>query len=623
MVQRGTLHESEAQELDAQHLEALSAIANAQQHEQQQADPVDVFLSVLSEGLANQEAVIESESGENRFIKYVPPDDMPDESLRVFQRLAHQFVGREYAHRPDAVGLFPSRAFAFVKERIRQQGRTFSIPARDLWRAFAERGLIVESTPSRYPQYKPGGDQPWVILLRRDAVGLAIPDPDPPDPPESPDDITRITTPSTMSEEHGNAGDGSTITNTAGHYQHYHYYHEEEHMHDAVHASSIHTRHESDDPPSLLTDGNDGNGGNSISHIALESLRSDFHDIRQGGNGHGNGFTHGNGHGHENGHGNGKRHAPPISGDNSCGVDTCAEPLVDTAAYDPLFTLRPGPPRTKGLAHVDGVRDVPIPQDDPIQDALQLQARMTPAGLPSGWHWDTAHPYMLVRQDDGERTSMDNDPERVIQEALRIELGWKCARMARAWEVYQSGEPLPTDHEHTILDRTQPFSASSNESSPEQDTSIPTDGTGSHPDRRPWYRAGDLDWQRHQACDHLAQAIAHRIGRAAPALRNTTTDAFHDTELPALWQQLKAEYEAVLKGLPPEDAAEPPLSDACVQLPPGWAWNWVASTGLWQAKHLASEQRTRILPRTEEGMDELLKDMQKIEKILKLNATRR
>jgi hypothetical protein len=330
MVQRGTLHESAAQELDAQHLEALSAIANAQQHEQQQADPVDVFLSVLSEGLANQEAVIESESGENRFIKYVPPDDMPDESLRVFQRLAHQFVGREYAHRPDAVGLFPSRAFAFVKERIRQQGRTFSIPARDLWRAFAERGLIVESTPSRYPQYKPGGDQPWVILLRRDAVGLAIPDPDPPDPPESPDDITRITTPSTMSEEHGNAGDGSTITNTAGHYQHYHYYHEEEHMHDAVHASSIHTRHESDDPPSLLTDGNDGNGGNSISHIALESLRSDFHDIRQGGNGHGNGFTHGNGNGHENGHGNGKRHAPPISGDNSCGVDTCAEPLVDT-----------------------------------------------------------------------------------------------------------------------------------------------------------------------------------------------------------------------------------------------------------------------------------------------------
>jgi hypothetical protein len=86
---------------------------------------------------------------------------------------------------------------------------------------------------------------------------------------------------------------------------------------------------------------------------------------------------------------------------------------------------------------------------------------------------------------------------------------------------------------------------------------------------------------------------------------------------------LKAEYEAVLKGLPPEDATEPPLSDAFVQLPPGWAWSWVASKGLWQAKHLASEQRTRILPRTEEGMDELLKDMQKIEKILKLNATRR
>jgi hypothetical protein len=70
-------------------------------------------------------------------------------------------------------------------------------------------------------------------------------------------------------------------------------------------------------------------------------------------------------------------------------------------------------------------------------DAATVAATLTSEGIPAGWRWEPARPYSLVHDESDQRTSMDVCKQRVIAEALSIELDWRVPRAYAAYEAQQ------------------------------------------------------------------------------------------------------------------------------------------------------------------------------------------
>lgn len=175
----GALNEARSAQLRADAWTTLLKLAQSHQDDLVAESPVQIFLALLTDGLASRRVVLDSMAGDAPqpatawgWMGRAYVDDRGDERIEYVRPLGGMFLGHIDS---EWLYLIPETTMQFVTSAAQAGGQHFPVEQRTLLRRLDELGLIATQNGRRVVNQRILGTTRRVIKLKRSALSLPLP----------------------------------------------------------------------------------------------------------------------------------------------------------------------------------------------------------------------------------------------------------------------------------------------------------------------------------------------------------------------------------------------------------------------------------------------------------------